>query len=107
MDQPMCAGVLRWQASNRHQAAGDGVEMSALSRRGLLAGAGAVALGTTVLTAAPASAAPVEAPSVRPGDRRYDSLLRGDNFRFVGHPDEVRVVSSADQVVVAVNDAVR
>ncbi|MFJ6295817.1 FAD-binding oxidoreductase [Streptomyces griseoviridis] len=44
---------------------------------------------------------------VRPGDLRYDSLLRGDNFRFVGRPDEIRVVGSTEQVVRAVDDAVR
>lgn len=96
--------------SERHQ----------LSRRGLLAGAGAVAAGTlgagVAWDAGPAAAAPgVSAPeptafapvTVRPGDLRYDSLLRGDNFRFVGRPDEIRVVSSTEQVVAAVSDAVR
>jgi aclacinomycin oxidase len=89
--------------------------MSQVSRRGLLAGAGAAAvgaMGASLLSATPAAGAAELPPafpatSVRPGDRRYDSLLRGDNFRFVGHPDEVRVVSSTDQVVAAVNDAVR
>lgn len=89
--------------------------MNQLSRRGLLAGAGAVAIGAgiaSVLDASPAAAtaaatATAAAVGIRPGDPRYDSLLRGDNFRFVGHPDEVRVVSSTDQVVSAVSDAVR
>ncbi|GAA1984935.1 FAD-dependent oxidoreductase [Catenulispora subtropica] len=45
--------------------------------------------------------------TVKPGDVRYDSLLRGDNFRFVGHPDEVRVVTCTQDVVRAVTDAVR
>ncbi|HJP78029.1 MAG TPA: FAD-binding protein [Pseudonocardiaceae bacterium] len=82
--------------------------MNQLSRRGLLAGAGAVAIGAgiaSVLDASPAAAA--TAVGIRPGDPRYESLLRGDNFRFAGHPDEVRVVSSTDQVVSAVSDAVR
>ena len=83
-----------------------------VSRRGLLAGAGAVVGGAAVggvgmaggAQAAPGGFGPV---SVRPGDPRYENLLRGNNFRFVGHPDEVRVVSSAEQVVAAVSDAVR
>ncbi|MGW1867064.1 FAD-dependent oxidoreductase [Streptomyces mauvecolor] len=45
--------------------------------------------------------------TVRPGDTRYESLLRGNNFRFVGRPDEIRVVGSTEQVVRAVADAVR
>ncbi|WP_083974609.1 FAD-dependent oxidoreductase [Kitasatospora mediocidica] len=44
--------------------------------------------------------------AVGPDDSRYDSLLRGNNFRFVGRPDEIRVVGSTDQVVRAVSDAV-
>ncbi|MFJ2115361.1 FAD-binding oxidoreductase [Streptomyces sp. NPDC087850] len=45
--------------------------------------------------------------SVRPGDSRYTSLARGNNWRFVGRPEEIRVVGSTDQVVRAVSDAVR
>lgn len=45
--------------------------------------------------------------TVRPGDPRYENLLRGNNFRFVGRPDEIRVVGSTDQVVRAVQEAVR
>ena len=45
--------------------------------------------------------------TVRPSDIRYDGLLRGNNFRFVGRPDEIRVVGSTEQVVSAVADAVR
>ena len=86
--------------------------MNQVSRRGLLAGAGVVALGAAAgrWEAAPAAAAgsaEFGGVSVRPGDTRYDSLLRGDNFRFVGRPDEVRVISSTDQVVAAVSDAMR
>jgi aclacinomycin oxidase len=63
-----------------------------------------------LLSGAPAAAS--DAPgfggaSIKPGDPRYDSMLRGDNFRFVGQPDEVRVVSSSDQVAAAVTDAMR
>jgi aclacinomycin oxidase len=45
--------------------------------------------------------------SIRPGDPRYDNVLRGNNFRFAGRPDEVRVVGSTAQVVAAVSEAVR
>src|SRR5690349_1953686 len=98
-------------------------EQGGVSRRGLLAGAGAVVGGAAVggvgLGVGAAQAAPLgvlttpAAPrgfgpvSVRPGDPRYENLLRGNNFRFVGHPDEVRVVASTEQVVAAVADAVR
>jgi len=78
------------------------------------AGAGAGA-GARTVTGAATAAAPGAEPqpvafgpfSIRPGDVRYESMLRGDNFRFVGAPDEVRVVSSAEEVVRAVQDAVR
>jgi hypothetical protein len=101
-----------------------------VSRRGLLAGAGAVAAGTVAVGlagtvgAAPAAAAPA-APTtpdaaaglpeptgfgpvaVLPGDARYENLLRGNNFRYLGDPDEIRVVGSTAQVARAVSDAVR
>jgi aclacinomycin oxidase len=82
---------------------------SQLSRRALLAGAGAVAgggliAGDAAAAAEPPAAAPVR---IRPDDPRYDSLLRGNNFRFAGRPDEIRVVGSTDQVVRAVNEAAR
>ncbi|MFF4533923.1 FAD-binding oxidoreductase [Streptomyces sp. NPDC001407] len=91
----------------------------ALGRRQLLAGAGAMTVGGAVAglagpTGAAAAAepemqaAPVLGPAtVRPGDRRYDNLLRGNNFRFVGDPDEIRVCGTTEQVVRAVQDAVR
>src|SRR5690348_4185418 len=78
-----------------------------LSRRGLLAAAGGAAVGAAVGAVAPgagaevAVAAPVPPAgpqptafgpvSVRPGDLRYENLLRGNNFRYVGRPDEIRV----------------
>ena len=88
-----------------------------LNRRGLLA-AGAVAAAASVVgplasaAAADTGAATGECTgfgpvTVRPGDTRYESLLRGNNFRFVGRPDEIRVVGSTEQVVRAVADAVR
>lgn len=84
-----------------------------VSRRGLLAGAatvtGAAAAGAWAGDAASAEAGAAEfgPVTVRPGDVRYDSLLRGNNFRFVGRPEEIRVVGSTDQVVRAVSEAVR
>ncbi|MEV1245694.1 FAD-binding protein [Nonomuraea sp. NPDC049750] len=104
---------------------------AAVSRRGLLAGAGAAAItaagtvagtaaagtwgaeaalaqsGAAESVAADAEAAAFGPVTVRPGDFRYDNLLRGNNFRFVGRPEEIRVVGSTDQAVRAVSEAVR
>ncbi|MEW2393321.1 FAD-binding oxidoreductase [Streptomyces venezuelae] len=99
--------------------------MSELTRRKVLrrsAVAGGVALGATVPGAGFAEAAPVRAASVRaasaassaagpavtvrPDDARYPELIRGTNQRWVGSPDYVRLVTSADQVVDAVKEAV-
>ncbi|GAA1988600.1 FAD-binding oxidoreductase [Amycolatopsis minnesotensis] len=90
-----------------------GSERAEMGRRGVLAGAGAVVAGavtgavTGAVPAAAGEAPEAAAVTIRPGDRRYDGLLRGDNFRFAGRPDEIRVVSSTGQVVAAVSDAVR
>ncbi|MFG2675926.1 FAD-binding oxidoreductase [Streptomyces sp. NPDC048445] len=90
-----------------------------MNRRGLFAAAGALAAGGTVTALAtgraiaPAAAAerrPGRTPgavSVRPADPRYGSLLRGDNWRFQGRPDEIQVAGSTEQVVRAVSEAVR
>lgn len=103
-----------------------------LGRRHLLTRAGAVAVGGAVAGLAGGTAraagggagtgepepgqavrggAPEATPfgpvTVRPSDPRYDSLLRGDNWRFVGRPEEIRAVGSTAQVVQAVGDAVR
>ncbi|QWF80964.1 FAD-binding oxidoreductase [Amycolatopsis sp. CA-230715] len=87
------------------------MESNEVSRRGVLASAGAVAAGAVLASGGTAAAAPETAASgavvIRPGDRRYDGLLRGDNFRFTGRPDEIRVVSSTGEVVAAVSEAVR
>ncbi|MEV4581288.1 FAD-binding oxidoreductase [Nonomuraea jabiensis] len=95
----------------------DGSTGAGMSRRGMFAGAGAAAV--TMLGTGKAEAASAESGgagsggaafgpvTVRPGDIRYDNLLRGNNFRFVGRPDEIRVVGSTEQVVRAVQDAVR
>ncbi|MFF2121292.1 FAD-binding oxidoreductase [Kitasatospora sp. NPDC058184] len=99
-----------------------------LGRRHLLTRAGAIAVGAAAAGSAPgrsaqavgaegggggdaggegAGAAPFGPVVVRPGDARYDSLSRGDNFRFVGSPQEIRLAGSTEQVVRAVSDAVR
>jgi aclacinomycin oxidase len=45
---------------------------------------------------------------IKPGDLRYDNLIsRGFNKRFTGKPDYVRLVGSTDEVVGAVQEAVR
>ncbi|GAB3410205.1 FAD-binding oxidoreductase [Flindersiella endophytica] len=72
------------------------------------AGVGAAAAGTGHAERAAAEGRPAAgAVAIRPGDVRYDNLLRGNNFRFAGRPDEIRVVSSTEEVVRAVDDAVR
>ncbi|QFU89341.1 putative FAD-linked oxidoreductase YvdP [Amycolatopsis sp. YIM 10] len=85
-------------------------ERHGVSRRVLFAGAGAVA-GAGLVGRAAADPAPEPAGfgavRIRPGDPRYESLLRGNNFRFAGRPDEIRVAGSAEQVARAVSDAVR
>src|SRR5579862_9556938 len=114
------------QMSVNNRAAREGV-----SRRQLLGRAGGAAAGSLAAasllgaaTAAPARAAAAAAATasvgpepqvagfggpvtIKPGDVRYDSMLRGDNFRFAGSPDEVVVVSSTSDVVHAVSAAVR
>ncbi|MER7847699.1 FAD-binding protein [Kitasatospora sp. NPDC096077] len=86
-------------------------------RRTLLAAAGGLAAGLAG-SAAPAVADPAPAggpgdpapfgpAAVRPGDPRYDALLLGDNQRFVGCPEEILVAGSTEQVVRAVQAAVR
>ncbi|MFI5694276.1 FAD-dependent oxidoreductase [Kribbella sp. NPDC051586] len=84
-----------------------------VSRRGLLAGT-AVA-GASLAIPGTASAAPSAAPSaasigakIGPGDARYQDLVtRGQNRRFVGTPDYIRVIRSPQDAVAAVQEAVR
>ncbi|HEY3556597.1 MAG TPA: FAD-binding protein [Kribbella sp.] len=85
-----------------------------VSRRGLLAGT-AVA-GAALAIPGTASAVPTAAtaatgatgPRIGPDDPRYQDLVtRGQNRRFVGTPDYVRVIRSTDDAVAAVQDAVR
>ncbi|MEV0790870.1 FAD-binding protein [Kribbella sp. NPDC050459] len=80
------------------------------SRRNVLRAA-AITPAAAALSPAPATASAAGAEfgpvSVRPDDPRYADLVRRGNNRFVGRPDEVRVVGSTEQVVAAVRDAVR
>jgi aclacinomycin oxidase len=95
-----------------------------IRRRGFLTGAAAAGAGTALGTGlAPAASAASGSGSgggattaaagaaygpftVPAGDPRYDSLLRGYNQRFAPSPDYVRVVSSPEQVVAAIEEAV-
>ncbi|MCK9924922.1 FAD-binding protein [Frankia sp. AgPm24] len=85
--------------------------MNDLTRRrlGLLGGATAVGTG---LAASPARAATAPTPVasaavIGPGDARYQDLVRGINYRFIGQPDHVRLATTVAQVRGAVADAVR
>ncbi|KOT93837.1 FAD-linked oxidase [Streptomyces sp. NRRL F-5755] len=91
--------------------------MAEVKRRTLLAGAAALG-GTAAAVAAPGiAAASTTAPgaaaspapvTLGPDDPRYSSLTRrGSNGRFVGKPERVHVVSTTEQVVAAVQRAVR
>ncbi|MET9020724.1 FAD-binding protein [Actinopolymorpha sp. NPDC004070] len=69
-------------------------------------GAG-VALADTGASAAARGGGP-GAGGVGPDDPRYaDLMLRGQNRRFVGHPDRIEVVRSTEDVVRAVEKAAR
>jgi aclacinomycin oxidase len=89
--------------------------MQAVTRRkflaGAMAGGSAVALGAAgapAYGATPAGTGEGGFPpvTVGPADARYPDLVRGNNLRYVGNPDHVRLASSTDQVVRAVQDAV-
>jgi FAD/FMN-containing dehydrogenase len=84
-----------------------------VDRRRFLSGAAAVASATALGTGATtgtASAATGETGApvvVTPSDGRYADLVFGDNKRFTGKPQEVRVVRSTADAVLAVQQAVR
>jgi aclacinomycin oxidase len=91
--------------------------MRAVNRRRFLVGvtAGGSALALTATAGLPASAATAPAGvgergipevTVGPNDPRYPDLVRGNNLRYVGTPDYVRQVTSVDEIVRAVQDAV-
>ncbi|MEV6825016.1 FAD-binding protein [Amycolatopsis sp. NPDC051102] len=86
--------------------------MTELSRRRwmLAAGTTAAALVTsdTPATVVPAALEPVAAPPIRPGEPRYEDLARRRiNARFDPRPAQFRVPTCTEQVVRAVQDAVR
>lgn len=88
-----------------------------VKRRSLLGGAVAVcgaAMAGGSMAAVPTADAtaemcsPLGAVTVVPGDPRYrDLTTRGFNGRFIGRPESVRVVGSAEQVVEVVDEAAR
>ncbi|MBO0867694.1 MAG: FAD-binding protein [Micromonosporaceae bacterium] len=85
--------------------------MNRITRRSLLAGT-AAAGGTLIAGGAPARAVDPSgttahpAVTVRPDDFRYDDLIRGENLRWVGSPDYIKIITSPDQVTAAVQEAV-
>ncbi|MET7694823.1 FAD-binding protein [Streptomyces sp. NPDC005483] len=83
-----------------------------MKRRSVLAGT-AVAIAATTLETGPAVTAATaatgtapDAVTVVPGDPRYADLVVGNNSRWVGRPDSVRLVRTTEQVVRAVQEAV-
>lgn len=105
-------GLSRRQLLDRAGGAAAG-SLAAAGLVGALAATPAAAASTTPAGSSASAGSPASADggfgavSIKPGDVRYPSMLFGDNFRFVGAPDEVRVVSTAAEVVTAVEDAVR
>jgi hypothetical protein len=73
--------------------------------------AGTAGAGAALAVPGTASAAPTAAPAgekIRPGDARYQDLVRrGQNQRFVGTPEYARVIRSTEDAVHAVQEAVR
>jgi aclacinomycin oxidase len=50
----------------------------------------------------------LELPRILPGDTRYDAVVeKRFNKRFSARPDYVRIVNSTEQIIAAVQDAVR
>ncbi|MFC4011286.1 FAD-binding oxidoreductase [Nonomuraea purpurea] len=84
-----------------------------MTRRGLLGGTAALGGAAVTSSFAPAAAASSGGPAfgpivVRPGDARYEDLVvRRTNQRFRPQPDYFHVPGSTEQVVAAVNEAVR
>ncbi|GHD19648.1 FAD-linked oxidase [Streptomyces violarus] len=96
--------------------------MGEMTRRSVLAGAAAsgtlMAAGTAAAvpagtTAGRPAAADVSVAianaelTVRAGDHRYGDLVRGENHRFVGRPEYVRLCTTPAQVLEAVQAAVK
>ncbi|MGK5629523.1 FAD-binding oxidoreductase [Streptomyces sp. URMC 123] len=93
-----------------------GSAAAALAVTGGAGGAGGTAAAATPPPTSPvippvaptvtAPAIPSATVTVTPADRRYPDLVWGTNRRWVGTPDRVHLVSSADEVVAAVQEAV-
>ncbi len=88
--------------------------MSEITRRNVLAAstaalAGAAGTGraTAAVTGGRKQCPELPAVTVGPGDVRYGDLVRGTNLRWVGTPDYVHLVSTPEQVVDVVREAVR
>ena len=86
--------------------------MSGSTRRGFIAGT--AALGGAALIGSPATARVRSAEGepasavIRPGDARYEDLvLRRTNERFFPRPELFRLPTTTEQVVRAVDGAVR
>ncbi|MFF1820049.1 FAD-binding protein [Kribbella sp. NPDC058245] len=83
-----------------------------VSRRGLLAGTAvagaALAVPGTARATATAATAGAVSEKIRSGDVRYQDLVqRGQNLRFVARPEYARVITSTEDAVQAVQEAVR
>jgi aclacinomycin oxidase len=83
-----------------------------MDRRGFLATGATFGALVALPGQASASAEPGQAGlgpvTIKPGDPQYEDLvLRPNNSRFAPRPDSFRIVGDTDQVVRAVNDAVR
>ncbi|MDR7277023.1 FAD-binding oxidoreductase [Catenuloplanes atrovinosus] len=85
--------------------------MSGPTRRGFIAGT--AALGGAALVGSPAAAKVTadgvrDSPVIRPGDARYEDLvLRRTSERFFPRPEAFRLPTTTEQVVRAVDGAVR
>ncbi|WP_328322340.1 FAD-binding oxidoreductase [Kribbella sp. NBC_00382] len=81
-----------------------------LNRRRFLASGAAAAAGTAALATQGAPTAEAlrttDAVTVLPSDPRYADLVVGNNSRWVGRPESVRLVTTTAQVVRAVQEAV-
>lgn len=93
-----------------------------LSRRSVLVGTAADAVGVTAIGTSSASAAmadtdavsaadttteTIAADTVLPGGARYAELVVGHNTRWIGTPESVRVVHNTSQVIQVVQEAVK
>ncbi|MEV6964581.1 FAD-binding oxidoreductase [Hamadaea sp. NPDC051192] len=76
-----------------------------IRRRTVLTGSSLAAAGVLLPTAAQAAGTPA-AQSIRPADPRYAALTVGNNARWRAQPEQVVLVTDAEQVVTAVQQSV-